>query len=203
MQDRAMSTLKDNAPWRRGAAWPIIAVEGLILAAIAVYIFIDQERAGNVVRQLIAVVLLVFGVLDILAGFRNQATVASPYRILRGSVGATIGTLVLLENVADYFDPDGARIVLAIGLLFYGLIGLAAVVVARDESGLRISAIVSGGLTIALSIILFTGDAEDTTRLNLLATIALISGLLLLAYAFVLYRGRQGPAPDAAGPASK
>ena len=196
MQDRAMSTIKDQAPWRKGVAWPVIGIEGLILVGLGIYIFVDQDQAGEVVRQLIAVILVVNGLIEILAGFRNQESTASPYRILRGGVGVTVGTLVLLENVADYLDPDGARIILAVGLLFFGLIGLTAAVLARDEAGLRISAVVSGGVTIALAVILFTGDAEDSSRLNLLATIALVFGLMLVGYAYFLYRGKQEPSSE-------
>ncbi len=191
MQDKAMSTIKDSAPWRRGVAWPIIAIEGLILLVIGIFIFADKESAADVIRQLIAAILLVNGLLEILAGFRNQGAVGSPYRILRGGVGATIGVLVLLENVSDYLDGDSSRVILAWGLIAFGVIGLAASLLARSEAGLRISALVTGVLTIILGVILLTGGADSTSRMNLLGTIALVFGVLLLGYAYLLYRGNQ------------
>lgn len=191
MQEARMTRIKENAPWRRGVGWPIVGIEGLLLVVIGMYMFADQDGAAEVVRQLIAVVLLVNGAVEILAGFRDQGSPVSPFRTLRGSVGATIGTLVVLENFSDYLDPNGARVILAVGLLISGLIGLVASVLTRSYGGIRVGAVVSGVVMIVLGIILFSGDADDPSRLNLMATIALVFGLLLIAYAYFLYKGKN------------
>lgn len=192
MQEQAVSTLKSSAPWRQGIGWPVVAAEGLILLVIGGYILIDQEGSSDFVRQLLGFVLLANGFADVVVGFRRREAPASPFRILRGGVGITAGTFVVFENVSDYLDPDTSRVILAFGFLAFGLIGFAAAIAGRNETGgLRLGAIVSGALAIALSLVLFTGSATDSTRLNLFGTIFLVFGALLLGYAYMIFRGAK------------
>jgi uncharacterized membrane protein HdeD (DUF308 family) len=189
MQEQAVTTLKSSAPWRQGIGWPIVAAEGLILLVIGGYILIDQEGSSDIVRQLLGLVLLGSGLADVFTGFRRRDAAASPFRILRGGVGITAGTFVVFEDVSDYLDPDTSRVILAFGFLAFGLIGFVAAIAARNETGgLRLGALVSGALAIALSIVLFTGNASDSSRLNLFATIFVVFGVLLLGYAYMLFR---------------
>ena len=95
----------------------------------------------------------------------------------------------------------------------YGLIGLAATVLAREESGIRIGALIMGGLAIVLGILFLTGNTDNSsTRVNIIAAVLVVFGVLLLAYAFYLYRllskqptgtdTEEAPPPSFAGTAS-
>jgi uncharacterized membrane protein HdeD (DUF308 family) len=191
MTDQAKQMLTQSAPWRRGIAWPIILIEGIIALAIGVYILAQPDDAGDIVRQLIAAVLLVNGLLEILTGFRMPQAPATPYRILRGGIAATVGLIVTLEPISDYIESDASRVILAFGGLVYGVLGLVQVVATRETTGLRIGPLIAAGVWILLAILFFTGDETDNTRLNLLGTVAVVFGLLLVAYAFYLYRLKQ------------
>lgn len=191
MQDKAVTTLKENVPWRRGVAWPVVAVQGAILLVIGIYILVNQDSARDVVRQLLAIVLVANGALDLFTGFRTQGSVASPYRVMRGSVALTTGLLVLFENVSDYLDASSSRVILAWGLLVFGVVGLLAAFLNRKEAGLRLGTLIGSGMAIIISILLFTGDETNTSRLNLLAVVLLVLGGALVAYAFLLYKGQQ------------
>jgi uncharacterized membrane protein HdeD (DUF308 family) len=197
MTEQAKEMLTRSAPWRRGVGWPIVLIEGGVALCIGVYILAQPDDARDVVRQLIAAVLLVNGLLQVLAGFRLPQAPAAPYRILRGGVAATIGLIVSLEPISDYIEADASRVILALGGLAYGLLGLVEVVATREATGLRIGPLIAAGIWIVLAILFFTGDETDTTRLNLLGIVAVVFGLLLLAYAYYLYRLKQAAPPVA------
>ena len=197
MADQAKAMLNQSAPWRRGVAWPIILVEGVVVLAIGIYVLADTDDARDVVRQLLGAVLLLNGVLSILAGFRLPQAPAAPYLLVRGAVAVTVGLLVTLDPITDDLDASSSRFILAVGGLAYGLLGLVLVAVTRGETGLRIGPLITSGFWIALGIVFIIGDETDDTRLNVLGIIAIVFGLLLVAYAYYLYRLKQA---DAAAP---
>ena len=192
MEERAKGVLAEQAPWRPGIGWPIVAIQGLILVGVGIYVLAAKEDARDIVRQIIGGVLLFYSVLQILAGFRNRLAPAAPYLVLRGGIGGTVGLIVLLEPLSDYLDSDASRIILAFGALAYGLIALAGTVLARSEGeDLRIGALIAGGLWIIIAILFFTGDEEDNTRITTLGIVLIVIGALLLLYAAWLYRGAK------------
>ena len=201
MQERAVTALRETVPWRSGASWQVVGIEGLVLAGIGLYMLTDREGASDVVRLLIAILLLVNGLLGIASGFRAPGTQNSLYRVLRGGVAATVGMLVAMNSVIEYLEADAARTILASGLLASGSLGVVTAIMARNEGGMRITALATGAVAITLSFVLFTGDASDTSAVALLGTIALVSGGFLITYSVALYRGaaRSVEAPRAAG----
>src|SRR5262245_24932504 len=112
MTDQAKQLVTSTAPWRRGVPWPIIGIEGIVAIAIGIYMLADPSDARTRVRSLIAIIVLINGVLEIAAGFRNPQLKAAPYRILRGTIGATVGLIITLEWIWDFLDDEGARWIL-------------------------------------------------------------------------------------------
>jgi uncharacterized membrane protein HdeD (DUF308 family) len=202
MQEQARAALSGGVPWKKGIGWPIVAIEGGALLGVGVYMLADPDGARDIVRQLIAALLLINGVLEILAGFRLSTDAAAPFRFIRGSVGATVGAIITLEPISDYLDEDASRIMLAIGLTAYGLIGLAGTIAGREERGIRIGALATAALSLIFAIILFTGDESDSSRMDILGVMGIVFGALLLLYAFYLYRAKTlGAVPASAPPA--
>jgi uncharacterized membrane protein HdeD (DUF308 family) len=181
---------RENLPWRRGLGWGVVAVEGVILLVIGLYMVFAPENARDVARQLIAFVLLTLSLLQIYGGFRNPTDPATPFHVLRGGVGATVGVIVLLERWSQYLEPRTAQMILAFGLVVYGLLGLVNTVAARGEGGIRVGALITSAIAILLGIALFTGREEDTSRLTVLGWIAVAGGAALIAFAWYL---RQNP----------
>jgi uncharacterized membrane protein HdeD (DUF308 family) len=194
MQEQAKAALAGSAPWRRGVPWFLVGIEGLVLIGIGIYMVSSPSDARDVVRQLIAAIILINGLLEVIAGFRNPTNPLTPFRCLRGGVAVTIGLLVLLENVSDYLDADSSRTILAVGLLAYGLLGLVNVVAGREEYGLRIGPLITSALCIVLSILFFTSDQDDTSRIKLVGWVGIIFGVLLVAYGAYLYRSQKASA---------
>src|SRR5688572_9202402 len=130
-----------------------------------------------------AVILLTLSQLQIYGGFRNATAPTTPFHVLRGGIGATVGVIVLLEPLSAYLESQAARVILALGWLAYGLLGLITGVATRGEQRIRIGALVTSGIAIVLEIVLFTGNSDDSGRMSLLGWITVSGGVLLLAFA--------------------
>jgi uncharacterized membrane protein HdeD (DUF308 family) len=198
MTDQVQQLAKENVPWRRGVGWGIVGVEGAILLVIGLFMVFNPESARDVTRQLIAAILLSLSLLQIFGGFRNPTNPATPFHVLRGSVGATVGVIVLLERWSAYLEPEAARVILAFGLVIYGLLGLLNAIATRDEQGIRVGALITSAIAIVLGITVYTGRNDDGSRITVLGWIAIAGGAALLAFAWYL---RQNPTAAEAAPA--
>jgi uncharacterized membrane protein HdeD (DUF308 family) len=198
MTEQAKQLVTSTAPWKRGVPWPIILIEGIIAIAIGIYMLADPSDARSKVLQLIGLILLINGVLEIFAGFGNEDAKGSPYRILRGTIAATVGLIITLEPIWDYLDNEAERWILALGMIAVGLVGLAIVAISRDEGGLRIGPLITNLIFIVIAILLFTGDETNDARMNIIGITFLVLGVLLSLYSLYLYRAKH----DADSPAS-
>ncbi len=203
MTDKAKSLATQGAPWRKDVPWQLLAVEGAVALGIGIYVVVATESATDIIRQLIAVVLLVQAFLHTGAGFKNRDAPTAPFHILRGGIGMTVGVIVLLENFSDYLDADAARFILGLGLVAYGGVGIAAVWVDREASGLRIGGLAAGAINIVLGLMFVFSDSAKTGWVRGLGFIVLIAGIVLLGFAFMVYRSKAdktAPPPAAVTP---
>jgi uncharacterized membrane protein HdeD (DUF308 family) len=198
---RAKDVAMYGAPWRRGVGWREIGAEGLVVAVVGVYIVADPDGAQDVLRQLLGALLLVNGILRVLQGFREnaQGLPATPYRLVTGGIGATVGVIVLAEWFSDYIDADAARWVLGFGLLAFGLIGLAAAVATRETGGLRTGPLITGVLYTVFAVLIFYNLRHDSLDVRWFGYGLLILGALMLVFAYLLYsREKAGNSGTAA-----
>ena len=186
MQSMAKDAARQSAPWKEGQNWWVVAIEGIVALIIGLYIVVDPDRASDLIRVLIAVVLLVVSVGQIVDGFRMRGLPSSPWGTLRGGVGATVALLTLLSGWSDFIAPAGARQMLAIGLLAYGIIGIVSLIFTFQSTGFKIAAVITDILTIVLGILLLIAEAGDTGSVRLLGAVAIIGGIAMLVYAWLL-----------------
>lgn len=189
MADQTRDLLRRNAPWRKNLPWPILVAEGAILLAIGIFVVADPDGAADVIRELIAAVLLVNAVLIALNGIREGDRPALAFSMLRAGIGIAVGTIVALESVSDYLAASSSRLILGWGLLAYALLAIVAIVVEREERGLPIGGLVIAALNIVLALLLLTGSDDSSSRTAAIGSIAIFFGLLLLAYGVFLARG--------------
>jgi uncharacterized membrane protein HdeD (DUF308 family) len=202
MGTKAQSLATQHAPWRKGLGWPILAIEGAVALGIGIYILVATDDARDIIRQLIAVVLLIQAFLHTLAGFRNRELPVAPFHVLRGGIGMTVGVIVLLENFSDYLNVDAARFILGLGLVAYGAIGIVTIWVERENRGLRLGGLAVGIVNIVLGLMFVFSDSAKDSWLRALGGIALVGGIILLGYAFMVYRSSsETPAVPPAPPA--
>ena len=190
MSDKAKSLATQSAPWRKDVPWQLLAVEGAVALGIGIYVLAATDSATDIIRQLIAVVLFVQAFLHTGAGFKNRDAPVAPFHILRGGVGMTVGVIVLLENFSDYLNADAARFILGLGLVAYGAIGIVGLWVEREERGLRIGGLAAGAINIVLGLMFVFSDSAKTGWVRGLGIIVLIAGIVLLGFAFMVYRSK-------------
>ncbi len=193
MAQQAMELAQKGVPWRRGMPWWLVGVEGAILTAVGIYVIAAPDDARDVVVQLIGWFLIANAVLAILASLRGDGPTMpiTPYRMLAAGIGLTVGLLVALEPLWDYVDSDAGRGILALGLLGHGLVGLYGAFATRASGGMRRGALVTGGLNVALAVLLFYNIRREALDPRWFGVVAIIGGVLLLGFAFALYRDLQ------------
>jgi uncharacterized membrane protein HdeD (DUF308 family) len=190
MQD-TKDLVRQTAPWKPGQSWWVVGVQGIIALAVGVFMLANPAGASDVIRFLIALVLLLVSLGQIVDGFRDPRQSSSPWETLRGGVGVTVAVLTLLSAGSDYVEDDGARQMLAIGLLAYGVLGIVSLIPTFRETGFKGAAIIADVLTIVLGILLLTARSGDTSGTQLLGAVAAVGGIALLGYSWYL-RGKPG-----------
>ncbi|HYO29869.1 MAG TPA: DUF308 domain-containing protein [Thermomicrobiales bacterium] len=190
MDERAKALALRSVPWREGVGWPIVAIEGIALLAVGLFMVFRPDDAGDVTRTLLGAALLVVSLQYIVNAFRNPGHPFLPFQMLRGGIGATVGLLVAVQPLVSEaaFSAGAARIVLGVGLLVVGAIGLAGLLTARDADRVQIEAVISSALTIGFGFVLLAGNGG---RAPLIGWVIAVAGLGLLAYAAVLLLGRR------------
>ncbi len=190
MDERAKALALRSVPWREGVGWPIVAIEGIALLAVGLFMVFRPDDAGDVTRTLLGAALLVVSLQYIVNAFRNPGHPFLPFQMLRGGIGATVGLLVAVQPLVSEaaFSAGAARIVLGVGLLVVGAIGLAGLLTAHDADRVQIEAVISSALTIGFGFVLLAGNGG---RAPLIGWVIAVAGLGLLAYAAVLLLGRR------------
>jgi uncharacterized membrane protein HdeD (DUF308 family) len=201
MQDNAKDVTQQAAPWKAWQNWWTVGIEGIIALAIGVFMLANPTGASDVIRFLIALVLLLDSLGHLVDGFRNRGLSSSPWETLRGGIGVTVAVLTLLSAGSDYVEDDGARQMLAIGLLVYGVLGIVSIPFTFRSTGFNGAAIIADVLTILLGILLLSARSGDTRATQWLGAVAAVGGIALLGYSWYL-RGkprREARASAAAG----
>lgn len=195
MDDRAKGLVSKGLPWSRDVAWPVVAVEAVVLIGIGGFMLIDNDQAADVVLQLIGVVLLVASLVLGFASLRGAELTLGFFDSFRAGVGATAGAIATASWWSDYIQNHAVRIILGWGLVAWSVLHIAGLIVVRGRENLRISTIVIALLSLVLGIVLLTGDdATSADRMNLLGVILLVFGVLLAALAYYLYSRARGGA---------
>ena len=201
MQDISKDLIRQTSPWNAWQNWWTVGIQGIIALAIGVFMLANPTGASDVIRFLIALVLLLDSLGHIVDGFRNRGRSSSPWETLRGGIGVTVAVLTLLSAGSNYVEDDGARQLLAIGLLAYGVLGIVSIPFTFRSTGFNGGAIIADVLAIVLGVLLLRARSGDTSATQLLGAVAAVGGIALLGYSWYL-RGqprREARANAAAG----
>ena len=194
MPDISKDLVRQSPLWKAGQSWWVVGVQGIIALAVGVFMLANPTGASDVIRFLIALVLLLDSLGHIVDGFRERRQPSAPWEALRGGIGVTVAVLTLLSAGSNYVDDDGARQMLAIGLLAYGLLGLVSIVFTFRSARFNGAAIIADVLAIVLGVLLLRARPGDTSATQLLGAVAAVGGIALLGYSWYL-RGK--PAREA------
>lgn len=184
-ESRSQQLLKQGNPLKGEANWLIIGVEALVLIGIGIYMLVDKSGASDIILQLIGVVLLIA---SISLGWESLRGIGllGPYDAFRAGIGVAIGAIATSGWWSETVSNSAIRLILGWGLVAYGVLHLAGLVLNRDK--FRIAGLVIAALTLVLGIVLLTSkDGNYENRVTLLGWISLVFGLLLAAATYWLY----------------
>jgi uncharacterized membrane protein HdeD (DUF308 family) len=191
MDDIAKGVARQAAPWKATQTWWVVVIEGIVALLIGIYVVAFPIESSDIIRLLIAIALLVASLGQIVEAFRFRERPVSPWLMLGGGVGITAAALTLLSEWSFYIQPAGARQMLGVGLVAYGVIGLISLIFTFRSADVRVAAIILDLLAIGLGVLLLLAEANDTRGTQLLGAVAIIGGVALLIYSYILWsRGR-------------
>ncbi len=193
MAEQAKATLQKGIPWRRGLAWWVVGLEGLLLLVAGIYVVAAPDNAKTAVRVIIGAFILANSVGSVMASFRPAAlsNPITPYKTLSAGSGLTVGTIVVLQPLTENITDNAARVILALGLLVFGVIGLAGIYMTRATGGWPRGPIVTAGVSVLFSILMFYNVSNETLDMRWFGYAALAVGVLICGYAGALYKAGQ------------
>ena len=184
-ETRTQKLLNQGNPLKGEANWLIVGIEAVALIVIGLYMLVDKSGASSVILQLIGVVLL-FMALSLGWESLRGVGLLGPFDAFRAGIGVAIGAIATSGWWSETIENDAIRLILGWGLVAYGVLHLAGLLINRDK--FRIVGLVIAGLTLVLGIVLLTSrDGNYENRVTLLGWISLVFGLLLAGAAYWLY----------------
>jgi uncharacterized membrane protein HdeD (DUF308 family) len=182
---------RDARPWREDQTWWVVGIEGVVVLLAGIFALVQPENAAGVIRQLLAIVLLIVSAGQIIEGFRFRGSPAAPWATLRGGVGITVAALTLISPLSQYIQADGSRQLLGLGLLAYGVLGVVGALAVSGERRYRWGALGGDILALVLGFLALTQQPGETGTLRLISGVLVVGGIALLVLAYVMCQ--RGP----------
>jgi uncharacterized membrane protein HdeD (DUF308 family) len=195
------SVVSEYAPWRRGIAWWMVLVQGLVLAALGGAALWRTELANTIILVGLGVYLVLAAVWTIVQAMRGRDYGLSVFNLLAAGGGFVAGLGVLMPFVLTSrpaFDPANEAIVrltsfitFGVALVAVGLLWLLSAFIERPDRGLVAVTLVRGIFFLGLGGYILFGVVTDSGDLvRWIALAAIVLGVLLVLYSLVLYRRR-------------
>jgi uncharacterized membrane protein HdeD (DUF308 family) len=190
---------KSSMPWRKGIAWWVVLIEGIVLVIMGLFMFFATTKTYTIIGWMIGLILLISGLLSLFASLRlREAGPRKKWRQIQGIVGIVSGLVVIILLLLDVFLKDFGLILLGVGCLVYGGVGVY-IIVNKDVVGLRHGPILSTLLYLLLGILVllqaFNIGALETT-ISIINLIILVAGFALILWAFILKRESNNESPS-------
>jgi uncharacterized membrane protein HdeD (DUF308 family) len=184
----AFDVAREARPWRENQSWWVVGIEGLLVLLVGVFASVQPDNAATIIRQLIALVLLIVSAGQIIEGFRFRMSAAAPWATLRGGVGVTVAALTLISPLSQFIQSEGSRQILGLGLLAYGILGVVGALTVSGERRYRWGALGGDVLAIVLGFLTFTREPGDTGNLRFISWVLIVGGVVLLILAFLIWK---------------
>lgn len=169
----------DRAP---GNPWGWVMGYGILLLLVALIVLVNPLVAGVATGLILGVVLIVYGIAAIAAGWTTLSTRARWTEILLGVLALIAGIFAVVDPVAGALS-----LVWAIGvwLVIAGALQISFALKARHDKGWRLF---MGVLDVVLGLILmFAGPAPSLAFLAVIVAVSLtVRGVFLILLAMTL-----------------
>jgi short repeat uncharacterized protein DUF308 len=174
----------------KGASFVMIGLEGIVLAAIALYMVITPDSARDDVRLIAGLVFVVAGCYQLQRAFSfyraNTHRSVVPVRFIGGSIMLFGGILIVLEKLTGHFNIDAARIVLASTLIAAGAFGLLAGLMGRRDGDMKLGNMVASVILLVLAGFSISEVRSGNDQTRTVGVIVLLLGLVMIGYAYLL-----------------
>ncbi len=180
------------APWRPGLPWWVAALQGLMAAAVGLWILLATEQsAARVAILLLGAWLLATGLLEVAGVVRQRG---DPDTLVAARAGAELvgGLVAVLQPALEPVDEPAARVVLGIALVVSALGALLGAALRSARVRARSIAALGGLLYGVLGWLLLTAGA-GAAALRWVGAVTAVLGLVLLGYGMALRSRRDGP----------
>ena len=176
--------MADRAVVEQGINWVMAFAIGAVALGFGVFFLFDPGNATTLIAGLISFALLLGSLIHLLQGLRRHANeFAARAALLSGGVGVTVGAIVTLDLFYDYLTDPAARVILAAGLIVYGVLGLAGMIVERVP-GTVIRTTVTCAVALALAALLLYNSQDAELNARWFGVALLVTGLLLLGLGY-------------------
>jgi uncharacterized membrane protein HdeD (DUF308 family) len=179
---RIESVLERAIPWHENAFWPAVFIEGVLAAALGVWIVAHPGNTESLIIRLIGVYLLVSGVLGLVSDVRRLRDGLDMRFTAARHVGmAVVGAIALA-------DPTIPRVI-AWCCVLLGLVGLVLAFGVKDLGPARWGVLTLSALTLAFGVLLLWALATGTFLVAIFGLAVIVVGCLLVLRAVSMVRG--------------
>ncbi len=197
------NTVQQYAPWRKGIAWWVVLLQGLVILAIGAYALWSTKSAARVIVLGFGLYLVATAVWMIIQSMRGRDVGLSVFSLLAAGGGLVAGISVALPFL--FAKPDAIApsfFTFGIALITIGILTLLSAFVEKPASGIAWPTIVRGLVWLLFGSYMVYAIATQPEELMLIQWIAyalLVLGAGLTIFSIVLNR-RQAALKAAAAP---
>ncbi len=190
LKSQLTSSAKGVLPWRKGVAWWVVLLQGVVLLALGLYVFFARPTTAVILGWVVALSLLASGALSLYLSL--QATERTPVRqwtLIHGAVGVAAG---LLAIVIQFVSPGAALTVLGLGCLAYGGVGLY-LLVDKNLTPLRRLSFIGTLFYLVLGALItlhVLGVGTLATVLQIVSLMLITAGIILFFWGIILRNER-------------
>ncbi len=190
LKSQLTSSAKGVLPWRKGVAWWVVLLQGVVLLALGLYVFFARPTTAVILGWVVALSLLASGALSLYLSL--QATERTPVRqwtLIHGAVGVAAG---LLAIVIQFVSPGAALTVLGLGCLAYGGVGLY-LLLDKNLTPLRRLSFIGTLFYLVLGALItlhVLGVGTLATVLQIVSLMLITAGIILFFWGIILRNER-------------
>lgn len=189
LKSKVAGQARNVLPWRKGIAWWLVLIQGLVLTGLGLYMFFATPATLAALGWILALTLVASGALSLYLSLQASGkTPARQWTLIHGIVGVAAGGLVILLQLLDVLSANTAATILGLGALAYGAIG-AYFYFDKSLAPLRRLSVVGTVFFLVTGLLLLLqvfGLGTFVTTVQILTFAVLIAGIALIFWAFIL-----------------
>lgn len=192
-------TVQQYAPWRRGIAWWVVLIQGLILLAIGGFALWSPNSAAKVLVLGIGIYLAAIGLWTIVQTMRGRDGGLSVFGLLAAGGGLVAGISVSVAYMFAASTSFGTIFfIFGVSLITIGILTLLAAFVERPEAGIVWMTMLRGIMWAALGgymIYAVLNGVNEPKVVQWIAIAFLVLGALLAIFSVILNRQQAARSP--------